>query len=120
MKDMNSANKTPTISKTFAASAQRVLTVDVERYQSYLDGMNVSDERKEEFLRAMLSIVMTFVELGFGVHPVQQVEGRKPCGKDEKCENQRPKDAVDGVTSKATPKIEPKNRTGPEGRLELK
>ena len=65
MKDMNGANQTPTISKTFAASAQRVLTVDVEQYQSYLDGMDMSDERKEEFLRAMFSIVMTFVELRY-------------------------------------------------------
>ena len=119
MKDMNSANKTPTISKTFAASSQRVLTVDVERYQSYLDGMDVSDERKEEFLRALFSIVMTFAELGFGVSPTQQVEVQEPCGKDEKCENQHPKDAVDELTLKATPEIEPKNRTGPEGRLEV-
>lgn len=119
MKDMNSANQTPTISKTFAASAQRVLTVDVEQYQSYLDGMDMSDERKEEFLRAMFSIVMTFVELGFGVSPTQQVEGHEPCGKDEKSENQRPKNASDGVISKATPKLETNNRTGPEGRLEV-
>ena len=119
MKDLNSANQTPTISKTFAASAQRVLTVDVERYQSYLDGMDVSDERKEEFLSAMLSIVMTFVELGFGVSPTQQVEGPEPCGKDEKSGNQRPKDAYDEVTSKAKPKLEPNIRTGPEGRLEV-
>tara|TARA_R110002049_G_scaffold299134_1_gene489238 strand:+ start:3966 stop:4325 length:360 start_codon:yes stop_codon:yes gene_type:complete len=119
MKDLNSANQTPTISKTFAASSQRVLTVDVERYQSYLDGLDVSDERKEEFLRAMFSIVMTFVELGFGVSPTQQVQGPEPCGKDEKSENQRPKDGSDGVTSEATPEIEAKNKTGPEGRLEV-
>ena len=67
----------------------------------------------------MFSIVMTFVELGFGVHPLQQVDGQEPCGQHEKGSDQGAKDAFDRVRSKAIPKFEPKNRTGPEGRLEV-
>ena len=47
------------------------LTVDVERYQAYLDGADMTEEQKEEFLQAFWSIIVSFVELGFGVHPVQ-------------------------------------------------
>lgn len=119
MKDLNSADRTTAISETFTASAQRVITVDVARYDEYLRDSGMSPEQKEEFLRAMLSIVLTFVELGFGVHPLQQVGELEPCGKDEKVCDQGAKDAFDRVRSKAKSTIEPKNRTGPEGRLEV-
>ena len=114
MKDLNSANQTPTISKTFAASAQRVLTVDVERYQSYLDGMDVSDERKEEFLRAMFSIVMTFVDLGFSVHPLQEV-----CGKERIEADRLSKTSVDEV-GLGEPTQSSTKDSGPSGSLGIK
>lgn len=57
----------------FDASARPVLTVDVEKYQALLDDPSLSEAQKEEFLRALWSIVVTFVELGFGVHPLQEV-----------------------------------------------
>jgi hypothetical protein len=79
----------------------------------------MSAEQKEEFLRSMWVVVMTFVELGFGVHPLQQVDQQEPCGQHEKGSDQGAKDAFDRVRSKAIPKFEPKNRTGPEGRLEV-
>ena len=107
------------LTENFASTAQRVLSIDVAKYDEYMRNSGMSFEQKEDFLRGMLSIVMTFVELGFGIHPLQQLDEREPCGKDESCENQRPKDAINGVTSKATPKLEPKNRTGPDGRLEV-
>ena len=119
MNDMKTPDQTSMISSTFASSAQRVVTIDVAKYEQYMRDTGMTPEQKEEFLRAMLSIVMTFVELGFGVHPLQQVGGQEPCGKDAKGADQGPKDAFDRVRSKAIPKIEPKNRTGPEGRLEV-
>lgn len=53
------------------AHSKPALTVDVEKYQSFLDGADMTEEQKEEFLQALWSIVVSFVELGFGVHPVQ-------------------------------------------------
>ena len=53
------------------AHSKPTLTVDVEKYQSFLDGADMTEEQKEEFLQALWSIVVSFVELGFGVHPVQ-------------------------------------------------
>lgn len=119
MKDDTSNSKDLRLTENFSSSAKKTVTLDIERYQSYLDGLDVSDERKEEFLRAMFSIVITFVGLGFGVHPLQQVGEQEPCGKEAGGADQRPKDVVDRVRSKAIPKHEIKNRTGPEGRLEV-
>jgi hypothetical protein len=61
---------------SFDASASRMLKVDVERYQSYLDGMDMSAAQKEEFLQAMWLMMVSFVELGFEIHPVQEVCGK--------------------------------------------
>lgn len=60
----------------FDASASRMLKVDVERYQSYLDDMDMTQSQKEEFLQAMWLMMVSFVELGFEVHPVQEVCGK--------------------------------------------
>lgn len=119
MKEETRTHHSLSLSENFASTAQRVITVDVAKYDEYLRESDMSPEQKEEFLRAMLSIVLTFVELGFGVHPLQQVGEQEPCGKAEKVCDQGATDAFDRVRSKAMSKIEPKNRTGPEGRLEV-
>ena len=77
-----------------AAHQKPSLTVDVEKYQSYLDGSGMSDAEKEEFLQALWSIIVSFIELGFGVHPLQEV-----CGKTPEIEGQGAKAAFDGVSS---------------------
>lgn len=63
--------------KCHPAPAKPTITVDVERYQAYLDDSGLTDEQKREFLQALWSIIVAFVDLGFGVHPLQEV-----CGKD--------------------------------------
>lgn len=65
------------LGERFDLAARPVLTVDVQKYQALLDEPGLSEEQKEEFLQALWSIVVTFVELGFGVHPLQEV-----CGQD--------------------------------------
>ena len=49
------------------------LTIDWELYGKYLDESDLSDTEKREFLETLWSIVVSFVDLGFGVHPLQQV-----------------------------------------------
>ena len=61
----------------FDASTKPILSVDVERYQSYLDNTELSEAEKAEFLQSLWNIIVSFVELGYGVHPLQEV-----CGKD--------------------------------------
>lgn len=50
-----------------------VLTLDVSLYDSYLADSGMTDDQQREFLEALWSIVVSFVDLGFGIHPVQQV-----------------------------------------------
>ena len=64
------------LSFAFSEHSRPVLTVDVERYQSYLDGTDMTDEQKQAFIEALWSIVVSFVDLGFGVHPLQEVCGQ--------------------------------------------
>lgn len=48
------------------------LTIDWELYASYLDESDLTDDQKKEFIETLWSIVVAFVDLGFGVHPIQQ------------------------------------------------
>jgi len=110
--DINTGNE-KSLSEYFAFSTQRILTVDVEKYEQYLHGSNLNGDQKEEFLQAIWVFVSTFVELGFGVHPLQEV-----CVKDDKKPEQGPKQAFDQVRSDQLSQIEPKSRTDRHGRLE--
>ncbi|MCG7493896.1 hypothetical protein [Thalassobius sp. Cn5-15] len=47
------------------------LEIDVERYQGYLDENNLSDEQRKDFVQALWTVIVAFVDLGYGVHPVQ-------------------------------------------------
>lgn len=60
----------------FEAAARRIIKVDVERYQAYLDGTSMTDQQKRDFLQAMWLVMISFVELGFEVHPIQHACGK--------------------------------------------
>ncbi len=53
------------------------LTIDWDAYLPLFEDETISDDDKRELIDALWSIVVSFVDLGFGVHPVQQA-----CGKD--------------------------------------
>ncbi|WP_424975333.1 hypothetical protein [Dinoroseobacter sp. S124A] len=82
------------LSPTFDLSAKPTMTVDVERYQKFLDGSDMNQAEKEEFLQALWQIIVSFVELGYGVHPLQEV-----CGKDAGSVSGRAKEAMNAVSS---------------------
>lgn len=97
----------------FDASARPVLSVDVTKYQALLDDPNLSEAQKEEFLRALWSIVVTFVELGFGVHPLQEV-----CEQDSEALFLSSKDAFDHVKSNELVETKDDKDSGPTAGLE--
>ncbi len=90
------------LSGRFDESARPIVAVDVEKYQAYLDDPNLSEEQKEEFLQAIWSIMVAFVDLGFGVHPLQEV-----CGQDSDESCPRAKEGFNKV--KSEPLDEPEN-----------
>jgi len=52
------------------------VTFDVSLYAHFLDEMGLTDEQKAAMLETLLGILIGFVDLGFGIHPVQQECGR--------------------------------------------
>jgi hypothetical protein len=92
--DLDNKTGEKSLSSNFEKSVKPTMTVDVERYQAYLDGSNMSETEKEEFLQALWKIIVNFVELGFGVHPLQEV-----CGKEADIQSGSANAATDEVCS---------------------
>ena len=55
-----------------------VLTVDYEKYSRFLEESDASVEDKQKLIETLWNITMMFVDMGIGVHPVQQAQ--KACG----------------------------------------
>jgi hypothetical protein len=51
----------------------KALSLDYELYETYLENADLTEEQKREFIETLWSIVVSFVDLGFGIHPLQQV-----------------------------------------------
>lgn len=48
------------------------LEIDWDLYGEMLQECDWPEDKKKEFVEALISIVVTFVDIGFGIHPVQQ------------------------------------------------
>lgn len=47
-----------------------VLTFDADDYRDYVRDMNLTEEQENELLRTLWSIIVQFVDLGFGIESV--------------------------------------------------
>ena len=56
------------------------LTLDVAFYETMLNHPDVSEEQRQEFIETIWNIVVQFVDLGIGIHPLFQTD---TCEKDE-------------------------------------
>jgi len=69
-------NDTEDIDKTAkpgSTSHFKALTINYELYEKYLEDSDLTETQKRQFLDALWSIIVSFADLGFGVHPLQQV-----------------------------------------------
>ncbi len=112
--DENNVSGNDSLAESFNTSVRPIITVDVRKYQSFLDESGLSEEKKEEFLQALWSIVVAFVEIGFGVHPLQEV-----CGQNSETGSQRPKEGFNLVTSNKLDDAENTEDSGPMRGLEV-
>ncbi|MEM9733632.1 MAG: hypothetical protein AAF903_09145 [Pseudomonadota bacterium] len=55
------------------------LHLDVSLYERYVADSDMTEAQKQEFLQSLWSIITSFVDLGFGIHPLQQ-SGTEACG----------------------------------------
>ena len=115
MKQYNGADNTSKFIETFSTAARPTLSIDIDRYQEYLDGSGLTLEQREEFLRAIWSIVVTFVELGYGVHPLQEA-----CGKDCGTDSAPPARVSDEVVSEDQKAAKPFEKPAPPGKPEVR
>ena len=81
------------------APERPVITVDYEKYEHFLEDADLSEDQKREFLQALWQIIVGFVDLGFGVHPVQQAENA--CGQLRENGLKAPLEAADRVKCKS-------------------
>ncbi len=70
-------------------TSKTTVEVDIRKYQAWLDDPDLSDEQKEQIVKALWQIIICFVDLGFGVSPLQvacgqlsEIEGA--CGEEAK------------------------------------
>ncbi len=52
----------------------KTLTLDIDYYQSFLYDADIPNDKKQELIETLWNIVVQFVDLGFGIHPVQQAD----------------------------------------------
>jgi hypothetical protein len=78
------------------------LELDFEAYAPYLESADISEEDKRQLIEMLWSIVVSFVQLGYGLTPAQQVLGERQsvpsaCGQLPKNQDSRPIAASDRV-----------------------
>jgi len=72
MNTMTNTNNTQQDDATDNATLS--VTLDHALYERYLDESDLSEEQKQEFLQTLWNIIVSFVDLGFEVHPLQQAQ----------------------------------------------
>lgn len=48
------------------------LTFNAEDYHQYVEGLELTEQQRQELLSTLWCIIVQFVDLGFRVHPIQQ------------------------------------------------
>jgi hypothetical protein len=61
----------PTRPPTQGATAPRALTFDAQEYLHFLEDCDWTEDQKREFVEALWEIILGFVDLGFGISPLQ-------------------------------------------------
>lgn len=74
-----------TSARAEVSSPQHRLEFDVEKYNAYVAEMNLTKEEEEQLLKALWDIMMAFVDMGFGIHPVQEISPKKATKTKENC-----------------------------------
>lgn len=49
------------------------LSLDWQTFGKHLEASDLTDAQKREFIEVLWSLVVSFVDLGFGIHPLQLV-----------------------------------------------
>ena len=50
--------------------------IDTEKYQKMIDDPSLNDSQRKQIVESLWLIIVSFVDLGFGVHPADQTCGK--------------------------------------------
>lgn len=64
------------ISETGPPESHLTIQFDAREFAHFLAESDLTEDEKLEYIRTIWNIVMQFVDLGFGIHPVQQACGQ--------------------------------------------
>lgn len=70
----------PDRGKSLPNGSYPALRFDIEEYRKYLQDNELTEAQQDDLRLSMWQIMVAFVDLGFGIHPVQQAmdKGAKP------------------------------------------
>ncbi|MEL6218153.1 MAG: hypothetical protein AAFR79_06755 [Pseudomonadota bacterium] len=98
---------------TAEAPRKTILEVDVARFQHALQIADASEAEKAEYLQLLWEIVVQFVDMDYGVHPVQQC-----CGQLHEGDAQAAIAASDAVHWREQPSTKETERTASQCAVE--
>lgn len=58
------------LSAAFEKTRYDTLSIDVARYRHFLEATDMTDAQKDQFLKALWTMIVCFVDLGFTVEPL--------------------------------------------------
>lgn len=95
-------NKAPFELSAGTSARMPCVEIDFEAYAPYLESADISEAEKRQLIEALWSIVTSFVQLGFGLSPVQQIlesraDNQAACGQVSKIQDDGPIPASDKV-----------------------
>jgi hypothetical protein len=73
MNQHDQTNKTPFEWGASTSARKPCVEIDFEAYAPYLESADISEDEKRQLIEAVWSIVTSFVQLGFGLTPAQQI-----------------------------------------------
>ena len=57
-------------------------TIDLKPYQDMIDDDDLTEDQKAELVEALWSFFMVYIDLGYRVHPLQEVCGKTDIGQE--------------------------------------
>lgn len=107
--DHHDQTKQPLSQSSASVSAtQPSVEIDFEAYLPYLEDADICEDEKLKLIETLFSIMRSFCDLGFGIHPVQH-----PCGKLEQAIENPTRDsgyALDSMSSSLVSKFDISSR----------
>lgn len=56
---------------------------DARAFAHFLDESDLTESQKLEYIQTIWGIVLQFIDMGFGIHPLQMALGQQACGQFE-------------------------------------